>query len=124
MNRSLANHDSAHWQARGDEARLKASQSADPELKTVLLEVALAYERLAQIVAKPHHSRNGASSGANVRGAFCSRCEVWPSYQATHLLWYSRCKNKREVRAAARLPSAPRQHTGLARAVVLTVINR
>ena len=52
MNRSSAAQDDAHWQRRADEARLKASQATDPEVKTVLLEIALTYERLAQIVAK------------------------------------------------------------------------
>jgi hypothetical protein len=52
MNQPVANHDSAHWQARAVEARLKASQGTDPEVKALLLEIALAYERLAQIVAK------------------------------------------------------------------------
>jgi hypothetical protein len=55
MNQPIPTHDLAHWQGRADEARLKASQATDPEVKTVLLEIALAYERLAQIVAKPQH---------------------------------------------------------------------
>jgi hypothetical protein len=53
MNRPMRTHDPAHWQGRADEARLEASQTTDPEVKTVLLEIALAYERLAQILAKP-----------------------------------------------------------------------
>lgn len=53
MNRPVAIHDPAHWQGRADEARLKATQATDPEVKSVLLEIALAYERLVQIVAKP-----------------------------------------------------------------------
>jgi hypothetical protein len=52
MNRPTPTHDAAHWQRRADEARLEASQTTDPEVKTVLLEVALAYERLAQIAPK------------------------------------------------------------------------
>jgi hypothetical protein len=55
MNRPIPTHDPAHWQSRADEARLEASQATDRETKTVLLEIALAYERLAQIVAKPQH---------------------------------------------------------------------
>jgi hypothetical protein len=46
-------HDPGYWQGRADEARLEASQATDPEVKTVLLEIALACERLVQIVAKP-----------------------------------------------------------------------
>jgi hypothetical protein len=51
MNRRT--HDPAHWQGRADEARLSAAQATDPEVKRALLGIALAYERLAQIVAKP-----------------------------------------------------------------------
>jgi hypothetical protein len=53
MNQPIPTHDLVYWQGRADEARLEASQATDPEVKTVLLEIALACERLAQIVAKP-----------------------------------------------------------------------
>jgi hypothetical protein len=53
MNRPIPTHAPTHWRARADEARLEASQTTDPEVKTVLLEIALAYERLAQIAATP-----------------------------------------------------------------------
>jgi hypothetical protein len=55
MNRPIPTHDAAHWRGRADEARLEASQTTDPEIKTALLEIALAYERLAQIVVKSQH---------------------------------------------------------------------
>jgi len=51
MNRPI--HDPAHWQGRADEARLTAARATDPEVKTALMEIALAYERLARIVATP-----------------------------------------------------------------------
>ena len=67
-----------------EEARLEASQATDPEVKAVLLEIARACERLAQIVAKPQRRckpclrrravelvRQGASSV--LTGAVCRR---------------------------------------------------
>jgi hypothetical protein len=51
MNRPIPTHDPTHWRARADEARLSAAQTTDPEIKTLLLEIALAYERLAEIIA-------------------------------------------------------------------------
>jgi len=42
-----------------EEARLEASQATDPEVKAVLLQIARACERLAQIVAKPQRLGGG-----------------------------------------------------------------
>jgi hypothetical protein len=55
--RPIPTQDPAHWQGRTDEARLQAPQANDPEIKTALLDIALACERLAQIVAKSQHER-------------------------------------------------------------------
>jgi len=52
MTRSIQSHDPTHWRARADEARLQASQATDPKVKAVLLEIALAYERVAEIGAR------------------------------------------------------------------------
>jgi hypothetical protein len=52
MNRSTPTHGSAHWQARAEEARRSAAEATDPDVKSVLLEIAQAYEQLARIVAQ------------------------------------------------------------------------
>jgi len=52
MNRPTPTHGSAHWQARADEARRSAAEATDPEVKSVLLEIAQAYEQLARTVAR------------------------------------------------------------------------
>jgi len=43
--------DPAHWRGRAEDARRNAAESNDPEVKSVLEEIARAYERLAEITA-------------------------------------------------------------------------
>jgi hypothetical protein len=42
--------DPAHWRQRAQEARREAEQIDDPSIKSALLEIAAAYERLAAII--------------------------------------------------------------------------
>jgi hypothetical protein len=46
-------HDAAHWRVRAEEARRSADAADDPEAKKTLTEIADAYERLAELLAKP-----------------------------------------------------------------------
>jgi hypothetical protein len=43
-------NDSKYWRGRAAEARTTADQMRDPEVKRVLLEIAAAYDRIAESV--------------------------------------------------------------------------
>jgi len=46
------NYDSAHWRRRAEEAQRSAAEATDANVKSVLAEIARAYERLAEITRK------------------------------------------------------------------------
>jgi hypothetical protein len=44
--------DPSHWRQRAEEARAEAVKLSDPTMKQTMLEIAAAYERLAEIAAR------------------------------------------------------------------------
>ena len=99
MNRAIPTHDPVRRQRRADGARLEASQATDPEIKTVLLEIALAYERLTQIVAKAQHERFALVRRLRARRFLLSQLRGFcRAIQRTRV----------RVRAGDAFPSAPR----------------
>jgi hypothetical protein len=42
-------YDAEHWRSRASEARAQAEQMSNPEAKRQLLEIAVAYEKLARL---------------------------------------------------------------------------
>ena len=101
MNRAIPTHDPVRRQRRADGARLEASQATDPEIKTVLLEIALACERLTQIVAKAQHERFALVRRLRARRFLLSQLRGFcRAIQRTRV----------RVRAGDAFPSAPRRN--------------
>ena len=58
MTQTSPTHDAPHWRGRAEEARRSAAEATDPEVRAALMEIARAYDRLAEITAKrkPGHA--------------------------------------------------------------------